>query len=249
MAKERASNDTPGADASQAVSTDLASNTTSQSATATKRKLEDLSTEVVILDPLADLALEVGGEYASGPKRFMINSGSLRLASPVFQAMINGRYIESTQAGIFFSEDSANAFQIMLQITHFKHQDLPKTLTKTELVDFAALCDKYQVEDTVLTVINSMMWLDIHRGGKSSWPTTTICQEWALVAHQLKLPLDSAYLINLLAVNMKVDPWDNKEYYMNGKTKVPLNPWLPTAILGTFICAPYYRVPYFSLDH
>lgn len=236
MATERASDDTPGVGASQAVSTDLASDTTSQSVTATKRKLEDLSTEVVVLDPLADLTLKVGGGHVSGPKIFKINSGSLRLASPVFQAMLSGQWAESTQSEILFFHDSSNAFQILLQITHFMHQDLPKTLTKTELVDLAALCDRYQLKDSVLAVINSMKWLDRQKGGNPSWSTTTVCQEWALVAHQLKLSEESAYLINLLAMNIAVNKEDGNEYYMRKTTRVPLNKDLPDALLSRFTC-------------
>src|SRR4051794_37810285 len=77
-------------------------------------------------------------------------------------------------------KDSCNAFHILLKITHFVHDDLPKTLTKTEVVDLAALYDKYQLGKIVLTILRSMNWLAPHKGTGTYRPSSTISQEWAL---------------------------------------------------------------------
>ncbi|CAO2651055.1 Nn.00g093520.m01.CDS01 [Neocucurbitaria sp. VM-36] len=132
-----------------------------------------------------------------------------------------------------FPADSCNAFHLLLKITHLMYDDLPKTLTKTEVVDLAALYEKYHLNNTVLTIVNSMNWLRQHRGSGTYWPSNTICQKWALATYQLKRTAESTYLVSILAMNVAVDEKDGTEYYMRNETKVPLHRFLPDAILGT----------------
>ncbi|KAF1939165.1 hypothetical protein EJ02DRAFT_319265, partial [Clathrospora elynae] len=154
--------------------------------------------DTIVLDPHFDRMLVVGEKHASGPKVFKINSGSLRLASRPFRVMFNGEYAESMQDIVTLPDDSSNAFLIILRIMHYMEDKLPKTLTKSELIDLAELSHKYDISGIVINFVRTK-WLGTHKGDEKYWPATTVCQDWALATRRFQLKEDSDYLYSVLA--------------------------------------------------
>jgi len=97
----------------------------------------------ITLDPYGDRCLVVG--TGDNQTRILVSSHAMRLASPVWKAMLTGPYQEGTAEEIPFPSDDPDAFLIMLQIAHLQFNDLPSSLEFQELVNVAAICDKYDM--------------------------------------------------------------------------------------------------------
>jgi hypothetical protein len=82
------------------------------------------------------------------------------------------------------------------------------------MVDLAALSDKYQINDIVLNFFRST-WLGKHKGDGKYWPTTTVCQDWALATLRFKLKEDSDYLFSLLALEVGYEDETPTLYYVD----------------------------------
>lgn len=77
-------------------------------------------------------------------------SVALRMASPVWEAMLNGNFRESAATSVPLPDDKPSAMLIVLQICHMKYNQLPKgRMNLSELVDLAELCDKYDLVSNV----------------------------------------------------------------------------------------------------
>ena len=181
-----------------------------------------------------DLTLTVGEDHPSGAKAFRINSGSLELVSPVFAAMLESKSSRNDPHIIALEKDSSNAFLLLLNITHFRQDELPASLTKSEMRDLAELSDKYQINDIVLDIFRTR-WLSQHKGQGELW-AGTICQDWARATRSLKLPKDCEYLVNVLAMNVcLVDKDGLRECYMIKDEVVVLSHELPANMFSEFI--------------
>ncbi|EWG55404.1 hypothetical protein FVEG_13411 [Fusarium verticillioides 7600] len=86
--------------------------------------------------------------------RYRVSSAHLMLASPVFRAMLDGPFKESSrdEDGRFevkTSECSAQALLILLDIIHGHHRDVPKTMEFSLLTEMAILVDYYECHEIV----------------------------------------------------------------------------------------------------
>ncbi|KAF5591092.1 hypothetical protein FPANT_5825 [Fusarium pseudoanthophilum] len=86
--------------------------------------------------------------------RYRVSSAHLMLASPVFRAMLDGPFKESSrnEDGCFevkTSECSAQGLLILLDIIHGHHRDVPKTIAFSLLTEMAILVDYYQCHEIV----------------------------------------------------------------------------------------------------
>jgi len=87
-------------------------------------------------------------------REFTVSSKVLSLASPVFKAMLSGRFkegidlargIASTKSyALNLPDDDAEATIILCRILHFNINDVPEKPTPVCLEKLAFLCDKYQ---------------------------------------------------------------------------------------------------------
>ena len=75
--------------------------------------------------------------------------GVMRLASPVWKAMLTGGFAESRKAVISLEDDDPDALLIVLLAAHLQHRQLPKELTFDQIVKLAVICDKYDTATVV----------------------------------------------------------------------------------------------------
>ncbi|KLO79019.1 uncharacterized protein LW93_4342 [Fusarium fujikuroi] len=85
---------------------------------------------------------------------YRVSSAHLMLASPVFKAMLNGPFTESSRNGygrfkVKTLECSASALLILLDIMHGHHRDVPKTMELDLLTEIAILVDYYDCHEIV----------------------------------------------------------------------------------------------------
>ncbi|KAF5633014.1 hypothetical protein F25303_9297 [Fusarium sp. NRRL 25303] len=85
---------------------------------------------------------------------YRVSSAHLMLVSPVFKAMLDGPFRESSRNkdGRFEvkkSECSASALLILLDIIHGHHRDVPKTMKLGLLTEMAILVDYYECHEIV----------------------------------------------------------------------------------------------------
>jgi hypothetical protein len=104
------------------------------------------SPPITQLCPDGDLTLIVGPDGKPPVHRFRVSKSTLCLASPVWRAMLTGRFVEAGQDEIPLIDDDFAALLIVLYIAHLKVHKVPKTLPMYQLVQVATVCDKY---DTV----------------------------------------------------------------------------------------------------
>ena len=97
------------------------------------------------IDPDGDIYLLVGDDKKS--KRFHVSSHAMRLASPVWSAMLSPKYgFKESVSGtedIAFAEDNLEAFFIVLLASHLKFQAIPVHTSTELLVAICGICDKY----------------------------------------------------------------------------------------------------------
>jgi hypothetical protein len=100
----------------------------------------------VILHDLGDSIVLIIGNKKS---RLQVSRGILSILSPVFKAMLNGKFREAapTTTEISLPDDDPEAMRVMLLIAHLKFKDLPETLLLHELFEVAVVCDKYDMAD------------------------------------------------------------------------------------------------------
>ena len=138
-----------------------------------KRNLDILSTSndltrqpppgpirTIDIDPDGDIYLVVGDDEQS--KRFRVSSHAMRLASPVWKAMLSPKYgFKESVSGtedITFPEDNFEAFFIVLLASHLKFQAIPSHTSSELLVAICGICDKYDCVSVLGPWISA--WVD-----------------------------------------------------------------------------------------
>lgn len=80
------------------------------------------------------------------PKTFIVSSAVMRLASPVWNTMLEpqGHFMKSFSNGeVHFAEDDATALLLVLRIAHLQFHQIPQVLDIHEMVSLAVVCDTY----------------------------------------------------------------------------------------------------------
>lgn len=91
----------------------------------------------------ADLTLLVG---EAPVHRFKVARSTLCMASPVFRAMLTGRYMEARKEEIQLEGDDPDAMLIVLRIAHLRCSQVRRTFeAHSELANVATICDKYDM--------------------------------------------------------------------------------------------------------
>jgi hypothetical protein len=162
--------------------------------------------KIIRLDNSYDITLVVGPTDRSKEQHeFLVCTKTLKLASVVWSAMFSGRFAESLKSEVHFPEDSPKAFLIVLQIAHFKSQDLPESLSKDEMYDLAIFCDKYELGHIVLPYILSKEWLLPFKEEGDLWRADVDLKTWIYITSVFKLEKDWHYLVCRLAMIVSVD--------------------------------------------
>lgn len=86
--------------------------------------------------------------------RFQVSSNHLRLASPVFRAMLNGPWSEGTPSdgscrSISTTDWDQGALLILFNIIHGHHGEVPRSLDLETLCKFATIVDYYECHEIV----------------------------------------------------------------------------------------------------
>jgi hypothetical protein len=131
-------------------------------------------TEVTEIDELGDLTLIVG--FQPGATRYLVSSTVLRLASPVWKAMLTGKFRESTARIIPFPDDCPLVLGTLLRLAHLQHNNIPKEMGFDDLVELAAICDKYDV----LSIVRPYVYEWVQPWRKHLW--TPGYEEWLYLA-------------------------------------------------------------------
>lgn len=112
--------------------------------------------ETIIFDENGDLTLLLeDGHVAltralhdgepSYTRKYIVSSNTMRLISPVWRAMLSGRFKEGTETNtIPLPEDDHKAFEYILNLAHFKYDVLWEPDVH-EISNIAKLCDKYDM--------------------------------------------------------------------------------------------------------
>lgn len=107
--------------------------------------MEEAQDSHITLDPLGDLLLLVG--EGENQMTFLVSTKAMRLASSVWRIMLRplGQFKEARPENgqVLFPDDDAQALQIVLSIAHLEFHSIPETLSFTQLLNLAIICDKY----------------------------------------------------------------------------------------------------------
>lgn len=114
---------------------------------------------VVLVTPLlagiANLTILVGEDKDGQPiKKFRVISETLRLASPVWNAMLrpDGPFLENGAHEVKFPADDPDAFQVVLQILFHQSRSLTDHLSLPTLLGLAMMVDKYDLSAVVVPI-------------------------------------------------------------------------------------------------
>jgi hypothetical protein len=188
------------------------------------------SPELVQLDSHGDVTLTIknGADHQS----FRVSSHAMRLASPVWKAMLTGGFAESKKTEILLEDDDPDTLLVVLRAAHLQYRQLPKELTFDQVVNLAVICDKY---DTA-TIIRPFLKKWTHPGddedddedddGKYLDPGY---EQWLSVAWTFGYRDSFIHIANYLARTSKMD---NNDRCLNIRGQI-LGELLPTDILGT----------------
>ncbi|KAF2829988.1 hypothetical protein CC86DRAFT_178345 [Ophiobolus disseminans] len=197
-----------------------------------KRKATDPKLDIVTIDKMHDLTLLVGSPGTLHvQKAFRVNKGSLRNASSVWAAMLNGNWAESGMSEISFPEDSSYAFEIVLRIVHLQFKEVPGSLTPRQLLLIAGLADKYDLSPLLHATVEYKKWLAPYRGSGPGWPANIDLQDFTLITETFGLEEDFQYLVNRLAMQVQLEK-DQLFYMSSLNKKVLIRADFPARILG-----------------
>ena len=101
--------------------------------------------DVVEIDPRGDLVLQVGTESSL---LLRMSSSVLMRVSNVFQAMLEGKFVEATikhdaNDPLMLPEDDPHAMELMCKLLMYQMSD-PTELDPAQLPRLTVICDKYQ---------------------------------------------------------------------------------------------------------
>lgn len=129
------------------------------------------------IDSDGDLTLIVGPIEKA---RFRVCRSTLRLASPVWAAMVAGRFAEANCDEVKLPADDPQALRVLLLIAHHHHRisQVPETVSIATLGMMAKLCDKYDLLPWAGYHIRR--WAEAIRG---SWPIENIFRDCLVYQH------------------------------------------------------------------
>ncbi len=117
------------------------------------------------IDPVPDISPDGDIVLVVGPRsvRLRIQSQCLRCASKVFGAMFGSTWSEGQGLSkessweVRIVEDDADALRIICCVIHHRNNDVPQSLTPTEVLQIAIEADKYDLNVPLRYV--SVQWL------------------------------------------------------------------------------------------
>jgi len=183
--------------------------------------------ETVCLHDSGDVTLLIGIDEHK--QAVLVSSSVLRLASPVWKAMLDRHWAESEAQEIPFPDDDVAAMLLVLRIAHLQFHDLPpkKGLSFEDVLQLAILCDKYDLVKLVRPFLDLNQWAEPFKYSKATG--YRIYQpKWLFVAWTFGYENSFDELARRLALTITIAP--------DGTAKTDkgdlLGPDLPIDILG-----------------
>ena len=172
-----------------------------------------------LVDPDGDVILNIknGADHRS----FRISSHAMRLASPVWKAMLTGGFAESRKTTISLEDDDPDSLLILLRIAHLQHRQVPKELTFDQIAKLAVICDKYETVTLVRPFLNP--WVKPYEGNYLG-PGH---EKWLFVAWVFGLKEDFIGIANHLTRTVDI------EGCCPNADRPILGEFVPTDLLGT----------------
>ncbi|KAB5575383.1 hypothetical protein GE09DRAFT_1281274 [Coniochaeta sp. 2T2.1] len=104
------------------------------------------------LDPEGDAVIVLDNQQTGFQEKYLVSSKILSLASPVFTKMFSQKFSEGAKVrngevpSIDLEEDDAEMMGIILNILHYRLEDIPRDIETLPLAILAMLSDKYDCE-------------------------------------------------------------------------------------------------------
>jgi hypothetical protein len=117
---------------------------------------ETVEHPTICLHDFGDVTLLIGPD--EDPQPVLVSISTLRLASPVWKAMFETRWVESEASEIPLPDDDVDAMLLVLRIAHLRFHELPKTLEYKALFNLAVVCDKYDLVHLVRPFLDLWSW-------------------------------------------------------------------------------------------
>ncbi|KAJ5041068.1 uncharacterized protein L3040_005623 [Drepanopeziza brunnea f. sp. 'multigermtubi'] len=173
-----------------------------------------MAVERLTFDPEGDLVLrltypsdaeqtKIAG-IAKPPEQvdMLVSSKHLRLASPVFKAMLQGSFregqaLQSTgKAEVPLPDDDPAAFKILLDIVHGFPSKVPRSVDLSTLANLSILVDKYRMLEVVSVYVKSF-WVPNLRS--ASPPSSGNMFPWLSIAWVFQLSAEFTEITRMLA--------------------------------------------------
>lgn len=136
-----------------------------------------------------DVLLELGRE-GKPAGTLLVLSHVLSLASPVFEAMFNGNFVEGQNLSaaspklVALPDDDPESVTLLCRIIHLRTTEITETISLPRLADLAVVCDKYQCTEAVSS------WARVQIAQKLSGPDSPAFEKLLFIAYVLNLPLE-----------------------------------------------------------
>ncbi|KAK5987386.1 hypothetical protein PT974_11513 [Cladobotryum mycophilum] len=158
----------------------------------------------LVFDPEGDIILAVGTRPG---KEMKVDSNTLCRASPVFQIMLRGNFVEARPGSgewrVRLPEDDVNACIIVLDMIHCQHQLTPDNPSPVEFSNILLFTNKYDMTRIVRPVAKD--WLSsIFTEGWPEYPCRAL-QACLFIAWELGLPTHFGKVANALASRCALD--------------------------------------------
>ncbi len=132
----------------------------------------------------------------------LVSSKHLKLASPVFKAMLQhccfkeGELLKTGgKAEVSLHDDDPITFEILMYITHNRPKRVPRQITLETFVKLAILVDKYQMHE-IMDLYVEMWMVELKKGVPES--LTNDILSWLCVSLVFRMPIEFANLTRIL---------------------------------------------------
>lgn len=106
-----------------------------------KQRREEDKRSMIEIDPEGDLILKVGTDDKQQSIR--VSRSVLKLASPVFKAMLGPNFAESDATVVDLPDDDPQAMRDLCKVVHLRTSEL-NMRDRSWVLGLAVVCDKYQ---------------------------------------------------------------------------------------------------------
>ncbi|KAH7348213.1 hypothetical protein BKA66DRAFT_400980, partial [Pyrenochaeta sp. MPI-SDFR-AT-0127] len=160
--------------------------------------------------------------------KLLVVSSFMSVASPVFEAMFNGRFSEgqdlssSNPRETLLPDDDPYIMTIVCRMIHMQTSDMPRQLEVDDFAGFAILCDKYDCIDAVRP------WSRLWVLGLLPEPDMPGYDKLLMITYVLDLP-DEFYKVTQSLLK-------NRTFSLNLEVAAHSTDFIPLKVFGMIFC-------------